>query len=58
MAYLVPVDKPLPGPESREAVSSLMATAAGRAFLLYVDRLSASWDNLRADREGALESLR
>jgi hypothetical protein len=45
MQYFVPVKKPVPPVKGM----------AG--FLLYVDELSVSWDNLHADRMKAREAI-
>lgn len=51
-AYLVSVRKPIPESSGEAVIKDLIKSGpAGRAFLLYVDALSASWDNLYADRQ-------
>jgi hypothetical protein len=49
-AYLGEVPKPVPPDEARPAVDLLAADPAGRAFLVYVQRLSSSWDLIYGDR--------
>jgi hypothetical protein len=50
-AYLVPVNKPVPEASGRAVIVELIKKGAdGRAFVLYIDALSASWDNLYQDR--------
>lgn len=58
-AYLVPVVKPVPDPSAREVIKDLIKKGPdGRAFVLYVDALSASWDNLYLDRLAVGRSVR
>jgi hypothetical protein len=47
----------VPGEGGREAVKGLMLTPSGRDFLVYVNRLSMSWDMLMGDRTRVREMM-